>query len=139
VNFDNECYFDYSKNNAVGNTYYERLVTFIEAGVQDAVIMKSDDLISFGESGRLLDLESEECESIREKYGEYFIYCTPSDEDYSEGEQVAVGIDISESVLMSEYKIYDDNCALGIGEYSSNVDAVELFLDYIFEEAKDGQ
>jgi hypothetical protein len=139
VYFDNECYFDYSKNNAVGNTYYERLVTYIEAGVQDAVIMETDDLVSFGESGRLIDLESESCEAIREKYGEYFIYCTPSDEEYAEGGQVAVGIDISESVLMKKYQIYDDSCALGIGEYTKNVDAVEMFLDYIFEEADDGQ
>jgi hypothetical protein len=52
---------------------------------------------------------------------------------------VAVGIDLSDTVLMSEYEIYDDSCALGIGEYSGHIDAVEMFLDYIFEEAEDGQ
>jgi hypothetical protein len=138
VYFDNECYFDYSKNSAIGNTYYERLVTYIEAGVNDVVIMDQDNLVSFGESGRLLDLDSESCISIKEKYGQYFVYCTPSDEDYGSS-QVAVGIDISDSVLMTEYSLYDDSCALGIGEYSSHIDEVEMFLDYIFQEAQDGQ
>jgi hypothetical protein len=135
VYFDNECYFDYSKNSAVGNSYYESLVTYIEAGIDDAVIMDRDNLTSFGESGRLLDLESESCESIREKYGEYFIYCDPYDEEYSDGKQVAVGIDLTGTKVMTKYKIYEESCALGIGEYTKNIDAVELFLDYLFEEA----
>jgi hypothetical protein len=134
VYFDNECYFDYSNNKAIGNTYYERLVTYIEAGVSDAVIMDRDNLVSFGESGRLLDLDSDSCASIREKYGDYFVYCTPTDEDYADG-QVAVGIDLTDTVLMRDYQIYEDSCTLGIGEYSGNIDAVERFLDYIFEEA----
>jgi hypothetical protein len=134
VYFDNECYFDYSKNSAVGNSYYESLVTYIEAGVNDVVIMNCENLTSFGESGRLLDLETEECDSIREKYGEYFIYCDPYDEEYSNGEQVAVGIDLSGTKLMEEYEIYKESCALGIGEYTEHIDEIELFLDYLFEE-----
>jgi hypothetical protein len=139
VYFDDECYFDYAKNSAVGNSYYESLVTYIEAGINDAVIMDRDNLTSFGESGRLLDLDSEGCESIREKYGQYFIYCDPYDEEYADGEQVAVGIDLTGTELMTKYEIYEDSCALGIGEYTDSLDAVELFLDYLFEEAGDGQ
>lgn len=138
VYFDNNCYFDYLSNKGVGNTYYERLVTYIEAGVQDAVIMEPEELASFGESGRLLDLEDERCSAIREKYGQYFIYCTPEDEEYRDG-PVAVGIDVSDSILMTEYQIYDTGCALGISAYSRNVDAVEMFLAYIFGEVQDGQ
>jgi hypothetical protein len=135
VYFNDACYFDYLANQGFGNTYYETLVTYIEAGTQDAVIMEPEALASFGESGRLLDLDSEECSAIREKYGSYFIYCTPYDTEYGDGEPVAVGIDVSDSILMKDYAIYaDGGCALGIGEYSSNLDAVEEFLDYIFAE-----
>jgi hypothetical protein len=134
VYFNSASFFDYSKDQGFGNTYYETLVTYIEAGTQDAVIMESEDLTSFGESGRLLDLDKEECSTIREKYGQYFIYCNPYDEEYSDGEQVAVGIDLSDSILVTKYDIYEGkSCALGIGEYSSNLDAVEMFLDYVFE------
>jgi hypothetical protein len=138
VYFNSASYFDYLKNQGMGNTYYETLVTYIEAGTQDAVIMEPEALASFGESGRLLDLDKEECSSIREKYGQYFIYCTPYDTEYGDGGEVAVGIDISDSILMTEYEIYEDGgCALGIGEYSSNLDAVEMFLDYVFEGTKE--
>jgi hypothetical protein len=140
VYFNSASYFDYSKDQGFGNTYYELVVTYIEAGVLDTLIMETEDLASFGESGRLLDLDKEECSSIREKYGQYFIYCTPYDEEYGDGEQVAVGIDISDSILATEYDIYEGgSCALGIGEYSHHLDAVEMFLDYIFEEGQNGK
>jgi hypothetical protein len=57
----------------------------------------------------------------------------PYDEEYGE-DQVPVGIDISDSILMTKYNLYPDSCALGIGAYSEHLDAVEQFLDYIFEE-----
>jgi hypothetical protein len=47
---------------------------------------------------------------------------------------VPVGIDISDSILMSEYHLYSDGCALGIGAQSSNIDAVQKFLEYIYDE-----
>jgi hypothetical protein len=35
---------------------------------------------------------------------------------------------------VTKYDIYEGkSCALGIGEYSNNLDAVEMFLDYVFE------
>jgi hypothetical protein len=43
-----------------------------------------------------------------------------------------VGIDISDSILMTRYHLYADGCALGIGAQSSNIDAVEKFLEYIY-------
>ena len=38
-----------------------------------------------------------------------------------------VCIDISDSRLVSEYGIYSEPCALGIGALSGNVESVELF------------
>ena len=45
-----------------------------------------------------------------------------------------VCIDISDSRLVSEYGIYSEPCALGIGALSGNVESVELFLDFLFED-----
>ena len=135
VEFNNEAYFDYLDHQARGNSYYEICVSMIDAGVLDAVTMEADALTSFGESGRLLDLNREECASIREKYGDRFLYTVPNDTDYSEA-PVPVGIDISDSMLVTEYHVYVEDCALGIGALSGNVEAVELFLDYIFEDGE---
>ena len=133
VEFDNRLYFDYAQNKGRGNRYFEVFCAYIDAGTLDACTMSKDALISFGESGRLLDLDNEKCSSIKEKYGDRFLYCQPIDEAYST-EAVAVGIDISDSILMTKYKMSDKDCALGISAYSENIDAVEKFLDYIFTE-----
>lgn len=132
VVFNNSSYFDYSKN-VTGNSYFESFTAYTEGGTLDAVTMEKDSLTALGRSGRLLDLDSEKCAGIKEKYGDRFLYSEPFDEEYGDG-PVPVGIDISDSVLMTEYHIYTDTCALGIGAYSEHVDEVEAFLDYIYGE-----
>lgn len=138
VEFNDEIYFDYSKNRAAGNKYYEVFVATVDSGVLDAVTMEPAELSSLGESGRLMDLQDERCKTIYEKYKDRLIYSIPYDKEYST-EPVPVGIDISDSILMSEYHIYADGCALGIGAQSSNIEAVEKFLDYIYEGNKEQQ
>lgn len=130
--FNNNSYFDYL-NGVTANTYFEAFVAYTDSGTLDAVTMENESLTALGESGRLLDLDSEACASIKEKYGDRFLYCTPYDKSYSTG-KVAVGIDISDSKLMTQYNIYPETCALGIGAHSGNIEAVEKFLDYIYTE-----
>jgi hypothetical protein len=134
VEFNDTSYFDCATNNAVGNEYYEVFVAHVEAKTLDAVTMEKESLVALGASGRLLDLNDERCASIMAKYKDRLIYCEPYDEEYGE-DLVPVGIDISDSILMTEYNIYPDSCALGIGAYAQHLDAVEMFLDYILEEA----
>ena len=80
-----------------------------------------------------MDLQDERCKSIYEKYKDRLIYTIPYDTEYSK-DPVPVGIDISDSILMSKYHIYTEGCALGIGAQSSNIEAVQRFLEYIYEE-----
>lgn len=133
VTFNNEAYFDYAKDQGRGNVYYELFVGFTDSGVLDAVTMNPGALTALGQTGRLLDLNREECASIREKYGDRFLYTQPFDEEYGT-DLVPVGIDISDSVLVKRYHAYTEGCALGIGALSGHIDAVELFLDYIYQE-----
>ena len=133
IEFNAASYFDYlDGSHARNNKYYETFVAYTEAGTLDAVVMDAEALKELGSSGRLLDLNSEACSSIAEKYGDRFIYCEPYDESYGE-DLVAVGIDLSDSSLMTEYGIYTEgsSCALAIGAYSENLEAVELFLDMV--------
>ena len=130
--FNNTSYFDYG-DSVTGNTYFESFVAYTETGTLDAITMECDDLVELGESGRLLDLDSQECSEIREKYGDRYLYCRVTDEDGSE-EMVAVGIDVSDSALMEDYQVYSESAAVGIGAGSQHLDAVLEFLDYLYEE-----
>ena len=131
VRFEANSYFDYLKG-VTGNSYFEAFVAFADSGTLDAVVMGRDSLTALGKTGRLMDLSSDACSSIRAKYGDRFLYAVPLDEEYST-EEVPVGIDISDSRLVSHYGIYAEPCAIGIGALSENVDSVELFLDFLFE------
>lgn len=132
VKFNGESYFDYLKG-VTGNSYFEAFVTYADSGILDGIVMGSESLTALGKTGRLLDLNSDACESIREKYGDRFLYAEPFDVEYSE-EEVPVCIDISDSKLETEYAVYAEPIALGIGALSENVESVELFLDFILEE-----
>jgi hypothetical protein len=131
VHFDAASYFDYLKG-VTGNSYFEGFVAYADSGTLDAIVMGRDSLAALGQTGRLLDLNSPECASIREKYVDRFLYAVPLDEEYST-EEIPVCIDISDSRLVREYGIYSEPCALGIGALSDNVESVELFLDFLFE------
>lgn len=130
VRFDANSYFDYLKG-VTGNSYFEAFVAFADSGTLDAIVMGRDSLTALGRTGRLLDLNSEACASIRAKYGDRFLYAVPIDTEYST-EEVPVCIDISDSRLVSEYGIYSEPCAIGIGALSKNVEAVEQFLDFLY-------
>ncbi len=132
VRFDANSYFDYLKG-VTGNSYFEAFVALADSGTLDAIVMGKDSLTALGRTGRLMDLNSEACASIRAKYGDRFLYALPLDEEYST-EEVPVCIDISDSRLVHRYGIYSEPCAIGIGAMSQNVKAVELFLDFLFED-----
>lgn len=134
VEFIDESYFDYLKNQTSGNTYFNRFITLADAGKLDAITMENESLVALAKSGRLLDLNDEKCSAIKEKYGDRFIYYTPPDDDKEHTEPIAVGIDLTDSILMTKYSIYPDSCALGIGAKSENINEVEDFIDFVLEE-----
>lgn len=136
VEFNDEAYFDYSRNKAAGNKYYEMFAGLTDAGVLDAVTMEPEKLSALGQSGRLMDLQDPRCRALYERYADRLIYTVPYDTDYST-EPVPVGIDVSDSILITEYGIYRDGCAIGIGAQSSNIEAVEIFLDYIYSSSRE--
>lgn len=135
VEFNNISFFDCAQGKMAGNEYYQMFVAHTDTGTLDAVTMEKQSLEALGSTGRLMDLNDERCASIMEKYGDRLVYSVPYDEEYSR-DPVPVGIDISDSILMSEYSIYPESCVLGIGSQAQHIDVVEQFLDYIFEEAK---
>lgn len=131
VEFDSASYFDYTKNQARGNRYYEAFAALADAGVLDAITMEPESLAALGQSGRLLDLNAPICDSIRDRYSNRLIWYQPP-----EGKPIPVGIDVSDSILMTRYHLYSGGCALGVAVESRNIEQVERFLAFILEGTK---
>ena len=133
LEFNASVWFDPSKPGGTNNSYFQSFVAVTEAGTLDFVTMEKEGLAELGRSGRLLDLNSESAAPIRGKYEDRFVTCIPYDEEYST-DPVPVGIDLSDSLLVSKYHLYDGSCVLGIGAYSSNLESVEKFLEFVLGE-----
>lgn len=116
---------------AVGNVYYEKLISMLDGGVDDVWVAPEEDVIAVGEGGRLLDLSGEAAAPLRERYADRFVYCTPLDAAYSD-RPVPVGIDLSGTWLVGEYRAYPDGAVLGVNAATKRLDQVLVFLDYLF-------
>lgn len=130
--FQTDLYCQPSSGNNVGNVYYEMLVSLLDAGSVDAVVMGTADLTALGESGRLLDLSSQATADIYETYGTQFVYCQAAHPDTGEMTAIPVGVDLSQTVL-AEW--YGGDCALGISAQAPHLDQVITFLSYLHEGA----
>ena len=129
VYFQNSCYFDPSDTRY--NAYYTYFVAYVEAGTLDAITMERDDLALLGTRGRLLDLNRPEADGLAEKYADRLIYAIPANEEYGP-DPVPIGIDLSDTCLVTEFRVYEKTCALGISANCPHIDAAERFLEYIF-------
>ena len=134
VEFNAESYFDYLKDQAKGNAYYNAFVTLADVGELDAITMESASLAALGQSGRLFDLNDEKCADLKAKYADRFVYYTPTDDNGKELDPIPVGIDISDSLLVTKYHLYVDSCALGVGAHSENIKEVGDFLSFVLGE-----
>lgn len=137
VAFDANCFFDYTRNQGRGNSYYNAFITLADTGTMDLITMAPEQLAALGQSGRLMDLNDPRCAAILEKYGDRLIWYEPP-ADAEETEPVPVGIDLSDSLLVTRYGLYPDGCALGVSAHSERIDAIAAFLEFVLEEGTTG-
>ena len=133
VEMNASAYFDPSVAGGTNNSYYQMFVAVTEAKDLDVLVMGIQGLQAVGSSGRLLDLSSDESAFIMEEYADRLVWCDPYDETYSEG-QVPIGIDISDSLLVTKYHLYEGDCALGLGAYTQRPQSAKLFLEFILSD-----
>ena len=76
-----------------------------------------------------------EAAEIMEKYEDRLIYALPVDTEYST-EPVPIGIDLSDTVLVTKYHLYTDTCAVGLSANVPHMDAVLKFLAFATEDAQ---
>lgn len=130
--FNANSYFDATTIQGTNNNYFQAFVATVEAGDLDAVVGGAENIEAIGSAGRLKDFSSDEMRELFGEYADRFVFCKPNNEGYS-AEEVPVGIDISDSRIVTDYRIYTGDCVLGVGAYTENVDEVLRFLDYIYE------
>lgn len=133
VTFDTGFYLDLSKGLPMGDTYFQKLVVLLDSGTVDAVVMEKDNLETFAETGRLIDLSNDKTKALMDKYSDRIIIIDYTDE---EGNQmrIPVGIDVSDSILVTQENAYESSCVLGISGEVEHVEAVAEFLSYILGE-----
>jgi hypothetical protein len=124
--YDNNLFFNLSRNSDYKNSYYQKLVAYLETGTYDAVICEYDNLVGIGQSGRFLDLRDERIKSVYDKYGDYAIYI-----ETDEG-NIPIGIDISNSPVIAKMNSFGNGCYLAFSSNSSHYEMDELFLEYLF-------
>lgn len=138
VEMNASAWFDPSVRGGTNNSYYQAFVALVESGDLDVVVMGREGLQGIGSSGRLLDLKDPKCAAIAEKYADRIVTCIPYDTEYSE-DPVPVGIDISDSLLVTKYHLYEDDCVLGISAYTQRPESAEVFLDFLFSEPQEAK
>lgn len=129
VVFNNNCFFDPAKDSY--NQYYNAFVAYVDSKTMDIVTMETEDLQALGEKGRLMDLSNVEIAgSLAEKYADRLVYALPDDTEYSK-EPIPIGIDLSDTCLVTEFQLYGESCALGVSALAPHLDKIELFLEYV--------
>lgn len=133
VIFDTNAFFNLEKERDYSNTYFQKTVAYLEAGTTDALICQKTNLMGIAKGKRVLNLEDDSAKEIYREYQERAVFFTTE-----EGEEIPVGIDISDSPLikgMNSYK--EDGCYLCVSAYTERVDNVKVFLDYLFLQDQD--
>ncbi len=125
-------YCNPSKRTA-GNRYYDSLVTLMDAGALDVVVMGREDIEALGRSGRLLDLSSEKGEGLSARWKDRLTFSVPEDTEEYGDQPLPIGIDLSGSRVIGDYAAYAEDAWLGVNAESSHVDQVDVFLNYLFD------
>ena len=133
VEMNASSWFDPSVSGGTNNSYFQAFAALVESGDLDLVVVGKEGLQAIGSSGRLLDLNDEKCAFVSRQYADRIITCDPFDQEYSD-QPVPVGIDISDSLLVTKYHLYQGNAVLGICAYTKRLESVETFLRFILEE-----
>jgi len=132
VEMNASVWFDPSVKGGTDNSYYQMFVAVTEAKDLDVLVTGTQALRLTGSSGRLLDLRRAGDAVITEKYADRLVYCDPPDESGA-GSPVPVGIDVSDSLLVTKYHLYEGDCALGLGAYTKRPRSALRFLSFILD------
>jgi hypothetical protein len=123
--YDNNLFFNLSKSSDYNNSYYQKLIAYLEAGTYDVVVSDYDNLIGVGQGGRYIDLRDERIKSVYEAYSDQAVYV-----ETDEG-NIPIGIDISDSPIIEAMNSYANGCYIAFSANSSHYDKGIAYLEYL--------
>lgn len=133
--FHDRCYVNPDRK-LVGNQYYQLLITYLDSGVMDTLVIEPEYLQTIGSSGRLMDLRDQRTAALFEAYQDRLIYCVPIEEKNGT-EPIPVGIDLTGSILTEQEGAYPMGAALGVNANCPHPEELEVFLSYLFGNNRD--
>jgi hypothetical protein len=125
--YDNNLFFNLSKSSDYNNSYYQKLIAYLESGTFDVVISDYDNLIGVGKGGRYIDLRDERIKSVYDMHSDRVV-CVETDEG-----EIPIGIDISDSPVIEAMNSYANGCYIAFSANSSHFDKDILYLEYLLE------
>lgn len=129
VAFDNNAFFNLANNSDYKNSYYMKVLAYLEADTAQIVMCQYDNLMGLAKSGRLADLSDEKVGGICDKYKDRIVYY-----ENDEGVKVPVGIDVSDGYKAAGLTEYTDGKAyVGLSAYAESYEYAEKFVDYMVE------
>lgn len=132
VAFDNNAFFNLANNSDYKNSYYMKVLAYLEADTAQVVMCQYDNLMGLAKSGRLADLSDEKVGGICDKYKDRIVYY-----ENDEGVKVPVGIDVSDGYKAAGLTEYTDGKAyVGLSAYAESYEYAEKFVDYMVEIGK---
>lgn len=129
---DNSYFIPGALSNSNGAEYYNMFVAYVEAGQLDVVVSDKDTITGLGPYGYLADL-SDESMSALQKYADRFVYVVPDDTETYGTDPIPVGIDLSDTRLVTEYNLYPETCVLGVSQSAPHLEVVLQFLEFVTE------
>lgn len=129
VAFDNNAFFNLANNSDYKNSYYMKVLAYLEADTAQIVMCQYDNLMGLAKSGRLADLSDEKVGGICDKYKDRIVYY-----ENDEGVKVPVGIDVSDGYKAAGLTEYTDGKVyVGLSAYAESYEYAEKFVDYMVE------
>lgn len=126
ITFDANAFFNLENQKDYSSTYFQKTVAYLEAGTTDALVCQKANLMGIAKGKRVLNLADDSAKEIYQKYQDRLVYYTTE-----EGEEIPVGVDISDSPLIENMNSYKDGCYLCTSAYTNRVEQVGTFLDYL--------
>lgn len=127
INLETGSYFDLSKSSGFNNAYYEKTVAIVDTGIADVVVCDKDNYYNLASTGLFLDLEDESVADIYKTYSDRILTTNHA----QTGEEVKVGIDVSDSKWFKKLNTYANGAVVLISPNAKHLDKVQPFIDFL--------
>ncbi len=128
LSFDAAYFFDLTNDGDYTNSYFQKLIAKAENGEVDVMVMGENNLLGIAQGGRTLDLRDEKAGDLLEEYPDRIIYYS----DEETGEEIPVGIDVSDSQKLYGYT-EDDQVTVSLSSKTANAENAVTFIEYLLQ------